>query len=158
MNCWKDGEITQDDLHRFLPSSSKGFVEITKTRSKKKDPTVQLIHESVRESFLSRNSDGKQKLWPHVDGSTFANLSHNTLRSQCLQEIVRRRQDSIPSLIPRTSELPKASSEDGKALQQLVPDKLPFLEYAINCVFNHADTAVVVFPQEEFLDNFPLYD
>ncbi|KAK7743459.1 hypothetical protein SLS53_003993 [Cytospora paraplurivora] len=158
MNYWNDGEITQDDLHRFLSSSSKGFAELTKTRSKNQKSTVQFIHESVREFFLSRNSDGKRKLWPHVDGSIFASLSHNTLRTRCLQEVVRRGRDSYPNLVPQSSQLPKASSEDGKALRLTVSNKLPFLEYATSYVFSHADIAVVDCPQDDFLQDFPLVD
>ncbi|KUI58347.1 hypothetical protein VP1G_05687 [Cytospora mali] len=67
MSSWEHEHkqsITQEDLHQFVISSSKGFAKPTKTRSKTKEPTVQFIHESVRDYFLSKTSYGLKKLWP----------------------------------------------------------------------------------------------
>ncbi|KAJ4327369.1 hypothetical protein N0V84_002140 [Fusarium piperis] len=58
---WDPDEVTRDDMNRFLLSSSKGLAEATKA----KNPTVQFIHESVREFFLK---DGLRELWPNLVG------------------------------------------------------------------------------------------
>lgn len=156
LSSWQSGEISQDDLRQFLLSSSKGFAELTKTRSKKKEPTIQFIHESVRDFFLLRNSDGMRRLWPRVDGTTFASLSHNTLKARCCEEIIRRGQDCIPSLVPLNKALPKVNAREADPLRQLVSSKLPFLEYATRNLLAHADAAAVEFSQNDFLENYPL--
>lgn len=156
MSSWQSGEISQDDLCQFVLSSSKGFAEVTKTRSNKKSPTIQFIHESVRDFFLSRNSDGIRRLWPRIDDTTFASSSHNTLKARCCEEIVRRGQDCIPSLVPLNEALPKVYSRDADPLRQLVSNKLPFLEYATSNLLAHANAAAVDLPQDYFLENYPL--
>jgi hypothetical protein len=52
---WDQEEVTREDMSKFVLSSSKGLAETTKARS----PTVQFIHESVREFFLK---DGQSEL------------------------------------------------------------------------------------------------
>ncbi|KAF2820926.1 HET-domain-containing protein [Ophiobolus disseminans] len=63
--CRVLGDITAEDMRLFVQSSSKGLAEVTKTRSKDKKPTVQFIHESVRDFFLVKK--GYQRLWPDYD-------------------------------------------------------------------------------------------
>lgn len=156
LSSWNSGEISPGDLRQFVLSSSKGFAELTKTRSKKKEPTVQFIHESVRDFFLLKNSDGMRRLWPQLDGKSFASSSHETLKTRCHDEVTRRGQDSIPSLVPFKDSLPKATSEDAKSLRNLVATRLPFLEYATSYLLGHADAAAVDFPQATLLEMYPL--
>ncbi|GAB1319392.1 hypothetical protein MFIFM68171_09602 [Madurella fahalii] len=47
-DSWAAQEVDRDDMSRFALSSSKGLAEVTKTRKKDKDPTVQFIHESYK--------------------------------------------------------------------------------------------------------------
>jgi hypothetical protein len=82
-------------MHRFVQSTSKGLADVTKTRSKQKQPTVQFIHESVRDFFLIK--DGKQRLWPDLEHN-FAGHSHDILKARCLAEI-----NSIEDLGPNHS-------------------------------------------------------
>ncbi|KUI70954.1 Ankyrin-2 [Cytospora mali] len=131
MSSWEHEHkqsITQEDLHQFVISSSKGFAESTKTRSTTKGPTVQFIHESVRDYFLSKTSYGLKKLWPRDNGQTFTVFSHNVLKKRCCEEIARRGQYYIPSVIPVSSILPSAQSKDSKKLRQLVLADSPFLD------------------------------
>jgi hypothetical protein len=56
-NSWTAKEVDRDVIGRFALSSSKGLAEVTKTRKKDKDPTVQFIHESVRDFWRTGDGD-----------------------------------------------------------------------------------------------------
>ncbi|KAL1969787.1 hypothetical protein VTN77DRAFT_7296 [Rasamsonia byssochlamydoides] len=49
-NVFDLSQVTQEDMGRFILSSSKGLAETTISKSR----TVQFIHESVRETFFSK--------------------------------------------------------------------------------------------------------
>src|SRR6266487_7018628 len=68
---WDTDSISLDDMHRFVQSSSKGLAEVTKS----KEPTVQFIHESVRDFLLK---DGRWKLWSTL-AEQFVGHSHEIL-------------------------------------------------------------------------------
>ncbi|KAL6409850.1 Pfs, NACHT and Ankyrin domain protein [Ilyonectria robusta] len=142
---WEPEDVTRDDMSRFLLSSSKGLAETTKSKS----PTVQFIHESVREFFLK---DGLRELWPNLTAADFQSISHRQLQQCCHAYIKLDISDYVPSDTP----LPKASSHEAKRLRSLVSDKFPFLEYATRHVLYHADVAANGFPQAEFLEDFVL--
>lgn len=153
---WNSGDITQEHMHQFVSSSSKGFAEVTRTRSERKELTVQFIHESVRDFFLLKDSDWKRSLWPQIDGKTFASFSHNILRDRCLEEINRWSQDPTSGLTSPPDTPPEASLGATESLQQLVSNKMPFLEYATRYLLYHADAAAVDFPQGAFLERIPV--
>ncbi|KAI8648292.1 PNP-UDP-1 domain-containing protein [Fusarium keratoplasticum] len=141
---WDPEDVTRDDMDRFLLSSSKGLAETTKTKS----PTVQFIHESVREFFLK---DGQRELWPDLTGD-FQSFSHDQLK-QCCHTYTKL---DISPHVPSGPPLPKASSDAAKSLRCLVSDKFPFLEYATHHVLYHADAAASRLPQDDFLKAFDL--
>ncbi|KUI61569.1 Vegetative incompatibility protein HET-E-1 [Cytospora mali] len=143
---WEPEEITTDDMRRFVLSSSKGLAEITRS----KHQTVQFIHESVRD-FLKDN--GLRELWTEV-GDDFQNFSHDRLK-QCCHAYINV---NTSRYIPPGKELPRASSEEGKALRQLLSKKFPFFEYATQHVLYHADEAAAGLPevQDIYLGTFPL--
>ncbi|CAG1998221.1 unnamed protein product [Fusarium graminearum] len=119
-----------DCFGRCVVSSSKGLAEITKA----KHPTVQFIHESVRD-FLIKDK-GLHELWPEL-GADWESSGHDRLKL-CCQSYVK---------FVGTQELP---------LRRLDIDKsYPFLEYASQLVLHHADRASDVVCQEAFLDHFP---
>ncbi|KAM0405980.1 hypothetical protein ACHAPZ_002731 [Fusarium culmorum] len=119
-----------DCFGRCVVSSSKGLAEITKA----KHPTVQFIHESVRD-FLIKDK-GLHELWPEL-GADWESSGHDRLKL-CCQSYVK---------FVGTRELP---------LSRLDIDKsYPFLEYASQLVLHHADRASDVVCQEAFLDHFP---
>ncbi|KAJ5369101.1 ankyrin repeats (3 copies) domain-containing protein [Penicillium cataractarum] len=140
---WDPEDITRDDMSRFVLSSSKGLAETTKS----KRPTVQFIHESVREFFLK---DGLRELWSDLTAD-FQSLSHRQLQ-QCCHAYIKL---DISGYVPFGTPLPKASSDTAKDLRSSVSDKFPFLEYATHHVLYHADAANA-FPQERFLKEFDL--
>ncbi|KAM5378147.1 hypothetical protein ACJZ2D_004605 [Fusarium nematophilum] len=141
---WDPEYVTRDDMSRFLLSSSKGLAETTRAKS----PTVQFIHESVREFFLK---DGLRELWPDLTGD-FQSCSHDQLRRCCHVYS----QVDISAYVPPDTPLPKASSDAAKTLRCSVSDKFPFLEYATHHVLYHADAAAGDLPQDEFLKSFLL--
>lgn len=72
-------QMTADNLRKFVLDTSKGLAEITTAR----DPTVQFIHESVRD-FLLREG-GLQQLFPHVND--FEARGHDTLKKICSEQV-----------------------------------------------------------------------
>ena len=73
---WLHDQVTVDDMSRYLLSSSKGLAELTRS----KVPTVQFIHESVRD-FLIKDG-GMQELWPELVGD-LSSHSHDRLKHCC---------------------------------------------------------------------------
>ncbi|WXC60871.1 hypothetical protein SNK03_006754 [Fusarium graminearum] len=119
-----------DCFSRCVVSSSKGLAEITKA----KHPTVQFIHESVRD-FLIKDK-GLHELWPEL-GADWESFGHDRLKL-CCQSYVK---------FAGTRELP--------LLQVNTEKSYPFLEYASQFVLHHADRASDVVCQEAFLYHFP---
>ena len=62
-----------DVIKRSILNSSKGLAEITKS----KIPSVQFIHESVRDFLLKEN--GLRDIWSEQLGSNFQGESHEQL-------------------------------------------------------------------------------
>ncbi|KAK3364036.1 hypothetical protein B0T25DRAFT_435527, partial [Lasiosphaeria hispida] len=123
-NSWAAKEVNRDVMDRFALSSSKGLAEVTKTRKKEKDPTVQFIHESVRDFLFSQN--GRQRLWPSFNQDEFTGFGHDALKLRCLGEIeAYQRQDS------------QAGTRSAQDLVQI----WPFLRYATDSTLLHANQA-----------------
>jgi len=81
LRTWFDEgiEATDDVVRRFILSSSKGLVEVTKS----KVPTGQYIHESIRDFLLKE--DGLREIWVHAHNDTsFEGMSHDKLKQCCL--------------------------------------------------------------------------
>ncbi|KAF4447052.1 Pfs, NACHT and Ankyrin domain protein [Fusarium austroafricanum] len=122
---------TQSQAEMCVISSSKGLAEIKKA----KRPTVQFIHESVRD-FLVQDR-GLRELWPDL-GLDWEIPSHETLKNCCnaYMDYVSMRstthQNSQPSLYKT----------------------FPFLSYACHEVLHHADVAARGRCQEGFLHSF----
>ncbi|CAJ2506758.1 Uu.00g079440.m01.CDS01 [Anthostomella pinea] len=116
LSKWNPEEPTEEDMNRFVLSSSKGLAEVTMSKAR----TVQFIHKSVRDFLLKDN--GLRGLWPDL-GDNFESLSHNRLKQCCEAHI----QLDISGLIPSDQELPKASSYEAKTLYQ--DDVFVQLEY-----------------------------
>ncbi|KAJ4186649.1 hypothetical protein NW759_016930 [Fusarium solani] len=127
-----------DCFDRCVISSSKGLAEITKA----KQPTVQFIHESVRD-FLIKDK-GLHELWPEL-GADWESLSHERLKLCCnayanhqaVEESIKRHSDGTLSI------------------QEYMPKQYPFLEYASQFVLYHANAAADVVSQQQFLNQFP---
>ncbi|KAI1076000.1 ankyrin [Whalleya microplaca] len=135
-------------INRFNLNASKGLTEVTK-----KSPTVQFIHESVRDYLLREN--GLQTLIQHRvgTGGNIDGVSHDTLKHNCLKQLVAPMPVMLPSL---PDPLPKASSSEAAELRDLVRSHIPFLDYAVHNVLGHADSAQASgLDQAAFLSTFP---
>jgi ankyrin repeat protein len=129
----EDVEITAEDMQRFILDCSKGLVEVSSLES----PTVQFIHESVRDFLLKENGLGE--LWTDLR-SDFRGRSHDILKECC-----------VTYMTIAISSTPGASFPDSKSSNR----SFPFLEYAVQNVLRHADQAEErQVPQLDFLEKF----
>lgn len=139
----EDKDSNDETVKRFILSCSKGLAEI----SKRKDRTVQFIHETVRDFFLLRN--GLATMEPTLQANV-AGSSEDQLKRCCYECIKTDQFDDI-----FRKRLPKAKSDKMKDLQKKSLDQVPFLEYATQNVFKHADSAQENgFSQASFLAEF----
>ncbi|KAB8208811.1 hypothetical protein BDV34DRAFT_210536 [Aspergillus parasiticus] len=139
---WTAANVNEEDVNRFILDSSKGLAELTKSKS----PTVQFIHESVRD-FLRDEGFAKLNV-----GSVSPGPSHENLKNCCLN-YVKISLSSIP--LPGT--LPPVKSSKAKRLVQKTSKLYPFLEYSVQYVLYHANAAAENgVTQMCFLRDFPL--
>jgi ankyrin repeat protein len=135
-----------DVMKKFILNSSKGLAEITKSKT----PTVQFIHESVRDFLVKENGLGE--LFPDL-GSNFQGQSHDRLKQCCLIYMGIDHSAHLDMGKP----LPEASEEEAADLRQLATKMFPFLEYAIRMVLCHADAAESRgVDQGDLIRSFPL--
>lgn len=145
---WDSDEITAHTMDRFLLNSSKGLAQLTRG----KHPTVQFIHESVKEYLLNT---GLEHLNPDL-GKAPLQLSHDALW-RCCQHYLRR---SEAALLPKATDGKKRymsrQPEDISLLRARVAATHPFLGYATDNILYHADLAHLR-PQsrKKFVTAFP---
>ncbi|KAF2194641.1 Pfs, NB-ARC and ankyrin domain protein [Zopfia rhizophila CBS 207.26] len=143
---WDTDSISLDDMHRFVQSSSKGLAEVTKSKT----PTVQFIHESVRDFLLLK--DGKMKLWPSL-GEKFVGHSHEILKNCCLAQIDASLDINLRLADPGESMGSRAVGD----LRRTIQTKYPFLEYATTKALIHSNQAQSFgVAQNAFITAFPL--
>lgn len=128
-------EVDADDMKKFVLDSSKGLAEMTRGKS----PTIQFIHESVREFLLAT---GLQGLDPRSDD--LASSGHLQLAKCCNQYISSKVTEALDIGIfmwkyPQTRE--KANCKEAQSLRSRAQTMFPFLEYSIDGVIYHADAA-----------------
>ncbi|EXA29845.1 hypothetical protein FOVG_18711 [Fusarium oxysporum f. sp. pisi HDV247] len=127
-------------IKRFIISSSKGLAEITKA----KKPTVQFIHESVRD-FLIKDK-GLYQLWPEL-GADWESQAHERLKLCCnayvFQEIIGKAIDG-------------QQSTEAQSIKDDLLKQFPFLEYASQFVLGHANAAAYNITQQQFISEFPV--
>lgn len=123
-DSWAAKQVDRDHMGRFALSSSKGLAEVTKTRKKDKAPTVQFIHESVRDFLFSEN--GRRRLWPSFNNEEFTGFGHDVLKLRCLGEIEEYQSRDL-----------QASTRSAEDLIYM----WPFLRYAVNNILLHANQA-----------------
>ncbi|KAF2163582.1 hypothetical protein M409DRAFT_68480 [Zasmidium cellare ATCC 36951] len=131
-------------MARFVTSSSKGLAELTKSDK----PTVQFIHESVRDFLLK--DGGLCELWPQLNGRV-ADISHDRLKQCCHKYMTV----GISAFAPLGQPLPKATSSESAQLRAGVNEGFPFLDYASQSVLYHANEAALMVSQEMYLHQFP---
>ncbi|KAK8016092.1 NB-ARC and ankyrin domain protein [Apiospora rasikravindrae] len=144
-DCHTD-EITDDDVAKFVLDNPKGLAEATKSKL----PTIQFIHESVRDFLLKDN--GLKTIWPDA-GMNVEGQSHQELKQACLvymaSEPVSYHGDPLPKF--------KASSAEMNQRREDVNNQVSLLEYANQSILFHANMAATYgYRQADFLTSFPL--
>ncbi|KAF5120440.1 Ankyrin repeat, PH and SEC7 domain containing protein secG [Metarhizium anisopliae] len=148
LSQWDPDEITAPVTKRYVVDSSKGLAEVTRS----KNPTVQFIHESVRDFLLKE--DGLKEIWIDLERN-FQGESHERLKQCCLNYM----NVDIYTDLSIGSSLPRASSQQAAELRQAADNAFPFLEYAVRNVLYHADAAEGGgVEQTGFLEGFRLVD
>ncbi|KAL5591167.1 hypothetical protein FOBRF1_014724 [Fusarium oxysporum] len=127
-------------IKRFIISSSKGLAEITKA----KEPTVQFIHESVRD-FLIKDK-GLYQLWPEL-GADWESQAHERLKLCCNAYVF---QETIGKAIDGQQ------STEAQSIKDDLLKQFPFLEYASQFVLGHANAAAYNITQQQFISEFPV--
>ncbi|KAM5381160.1 hypothetical protein ACJZ2D_003076 [Fusarium nematophilum] len=130
--------------HTYVTTSSKGLAEVTKS----KQPTVQFIHESVRD-FLVKDG-GLHELWPDL-GFNWKTPSHDRLKQSCSYYM---NHPSVQASVAELTSRPDAESD----LRAEISKPYPFLGYASQHVLHHADAAADAVSQDDFLAQFPVPD
>ncbi|KKP06492.1 hypothetical protein THAR02_01450 [Trichoderma harzianum] len=145
---WNRKETTVHDMGRFILNSSKGLAEITKS----KNPTVQFIHESVKDYLLKEN--GLRDIWPDFD-TNICGESHERLK-QCCQKHINVGKSL---LFNKLGVLEKGNTKKAKKQRRVTNSCYPFLEYAMTGVLYHANEAEASgVDQADFLQAFELRD
>lgn len=131
-------------MRLFILNSSKGLAELTTG----KKPTVQFIHESVRDYL---RETGFRVLSPDLHNSLLG-FTHDYLKRCCSRWMTA---DIIKKLgLPLV--LPKAKSKEAKELRDKAATFFPFLEYSVNQLIHHAELACCHGnSQTDFVDSFP---
>ncbi|KAK6518203.1 hypothetical protein TWF506_005362 [Arthrobotrys conoides] len=147
LRAWDSQRITEAAMGRSILDSSKGLADLTKSSNQ----TVQFIHESVRDFLLKEN--GLCEIL-----SEYSSLgSHERLKNACRNYMGIEIYRELRIRIPFKTNLPRAASSEAVAMRELVSSKFPFLQYAVQNIFYHADLAANNGnPQETFLENFNL--
>ena len=135
-----DSSAGLDHFDRYVVYSSKGLAEVTKS----KQPTVQFVHESVRD-FLIKDK-GLCELCPEV-GLDYESLGHEKLKQCCWFYL---RHPSVDASVKNLASVPNSNSTTGTL------NKFPFLKYAGQYILYHANIAAKLFPQGDFLSGFQL--
>ncbi|OJI95835.1 hypothetical protein ASPVEDRAFT_35146 [Aspergillus versicolor CBS 583.65] len=145
-----ESEVTGEVLRKFILDVSKGLAEITKSKA----PTVQFIHESVRDFLLKEG--GMKKLANRE--SNIEGESHAQFARVCLLQLGA----DLKSHGGRAG-YARVAFDENQA--QTILSKFPFVEYAANNIIHHANTAQRLgVSQTSFLENLvvdkwiPLYN
>jgi len=136
---WESDDVSPETMKLFILNCSKGLVELTAAHWW---PTVQFIHESVRD-FL--NKTGFDLLTPGRKVSLIG-FAHNNLKQCCLRWISSSFCEEISC----------TQSEQHRYTRQYI-DLVPLLSYSIVNIFGHAELACTHgVPQEDFIKGFPI--
>jgi ankyrin repeat protein len=139
--------LTRDNIDKFILNTSKGLAEMTKGKT----PRVQFIHELVRTHFLG--AEGLVKLEPALK-LNLVGQSHDQLKRCCYNYLISEACAQI--ILP--AELPRADSQEGKTLRNQTLSTLPFLEYTLENILYHANSAHDQgIAQHGFVSFFPLF-
>ncbi|CRK26254.1 hypothetical protein BN1708_014435, partial [Verticillium longisporum] len=146
--AWDREDIPLDMIERFIITSSKGLAEIRRSRR----PTVQFIHESVREFFLESHGmiNIDSSVQDEVEGRSQERLE------KCCANYIDHVFNSIEMTNFLAKDLPVAhTTTESRLLGETCERIFPFLRYAVQYVFLHAEKAQQAgLQQNKFLEDF----
>jgi ankyrin repeat protein len=129
--CHSD-DISEDTVKKYILDNSKGLAQSTNSYH----PTIQFIHESVRDFFLKE--DSLSRIWPDLS-TNLSGQSHHALKQCCLEYMNMN----------VVAELKEDSHE-------MTTKRFSFLEYSNQWILYHAEQAQIHgVSQREFLATFP---
>lgn len=143
-------------LRKHMLDVSKGLAEVTISE----EPTVQFIHETVRE-FLR---DGGLRIISQLSSQKLGAEGHETLKRSCLDQICAPVEAHLPVLVDYRSliryrnvrKYTAVTKEQQQKFTQQASAMFPFLEYASQNILFHANEAQATgTPQVMFLEHFP---
>lgn len=145
--------VSEDDMKRFLLDASKGLAEMTESL----DPTVQFIHESVKDYLLDT---GLLALKPSL-GSDIVGQCHARLLD-CCRHYLELAEIALSPILADADALPVPAPEETlptvHELMRKAMAACPFLEISVECILYHAEFAHLTKSQEEiakFIAAFP---
>jgi hypothetical protein len=144
---WDPDEDDSETMKLFILNSSKGLAELTRGKS----PTVQFIHESVRDYL---RETGFRVLAPSLHGNLLSSTNEYLKRccGQWLTDNVIRH-----LALPRIQPAPKAKSQDAREIRTRAAALFPFLEYSVSNLLYHAELADGHgLSQAKLIESFPL--
>jgi ankyrin repeat protein len=132
----EDESPTLNSMKAFILNASKGFAETTVSNNQ---PTVQFIHESIRDFLLK--SDG---LAIALGGAPWSPAyAHNALKESCLRYIA-----ASDLIINKTGleigNLQVRSTLQKARIRNVLQSRLPFLEYATMSALYHSNQANIL--------------
>lgn len=148
-------EVSDKILTKHVLELSKGLAEVTKSEK----PTVQFIHETVREFLRDGGLDSISIQSVDRDG-------HEILKTSCLKQIQASVSEHLELIAKyrdrgnyRNSKVHQVTRSCQRQFREQANVKFPFLEYASKNVLFHADKAESMgVSQREFLASFPIAD
>ncbi|KAM0696878.1 hypothetical protein Q7P36_002949 [Cladosporium allicinum] len=126
---WDPEEDDTEAMDLFILDSSKGLAEMTKGKT----PTIQFIHESVRDYL---RETGFAALAPELSGNLLG-LTHEYLKRCCVNLIT----EPVIARLSLPEPLPKAKSEEARSMRKHASILFPFLNYATDNIVSHAELA-----------------
>lgn len=140
-------DVLDEFMHNFLRNTSKGLAELSKGKS----PRAQFIHESVRDFLIEQN--GFRYIDPSHDSSPCQ--IHETLKQCCLRGIDIDLNACLQAMghVGRTDYIVFEWKPSKRAALR---EAFPFLDYATQMIFNHADEAAPEIQQIGFIKEFNL--
>jgi len=127
---WDPVEDDAEAMDLFILDSSKGLAETTKGKT----PTIQFIHESVRDYL---RDTGFAALAPELSGNLLG-LIHDDLKQCCSIHVT----EEVLARLALPETLSKAKSEEAKRLRKQASELFPFLDYATKNLVFHAESAL----------------
>ena len=150
IEAWDRDNVSTTDMENFILSSSKGLVEI----SKSKEPIVQFIHGSVRDYLLSKRLS---LLHGTTQPATLAALCHDRLKQCCHQHVLKCEEAVLSSTTDGVRESMTLCFRKTNELRARMNRLYPFLDYALYGMVSHANSSHLLgLQQHNFVRQFPV--